>query len=117
MADSVPLQPRTVTHNGLWWLPNNPRRKIPGVLTTTGFSEATLTLTGGPRRDLSYLPGPRIELILGRTDSGERITLCYCQVGGRTRAFGPFKSKVTSVTLWVGVVLRGAHFRAERDIK
>jgi hypothetical protein len=78
------------THLGRWWLPENPRRRVFGVLRAAPDEEVTLSVAGGLDTTSSKLT------ILGETQDGVAVTLLRCIPRG-TKGWGAFTNRLTEV--------------------
>lgn len=129
---------------GKWWLPNNPEVVVPGKLSFSPESGATLELIGslyssqfeeiGQVEDIAFpneifpiegesnlISGVQLDfikpkeiIILGLLDNNEEITLYRCS--GRIKNF-EFVKGIPSLSFNVEYVFRKIHFEDEQDIK
>jgi len=122
---------------GKWWLPNKPEVVVPGKLSFSPESGATLELIGSfyssqlkeiGQVKISSIEGesnltsgvrldfikPEEIIILGLLDNNEKITLYRCS--GQVKSF-EFTKLTASLSFNVEYVLRKIHFEYEQDIK
>jgi len=129
---------------GKWWLPNKPEVVVPGKLSFSPESGATLELIGslyssqfeeiGQVEDIAFpneifsiegesnlTSGVRLDfikpeeiIILGLLDNNEKITLYRCS--GQVKSF-EFTKLTASLSFNVEYVFRKIHFEYEQDIK
>ncbi|CCI36132.1 ApeA N-terminal domain 1-containing protein [Microcystis aeruginosa] len=122
---------------GKWWLPNKPEVVVPGKLSFSPESGATLELIGSfysshlkeiGQVKISSIEGesnltsavrldfikPEEIIILGLLDNNEKITLYRCS--GQVKSF-EFTKLTASLSFNVEYVFRKIHFEYEQDIK
>lgn len=122
---------------GKWWLPNKPEVVVPGKLSFSPESGATLELIGSfyssdlkeiGQVKISSIEGesnltsgvpldfikPEEIIILGLLDNNEKITLYRCS--GQVKTF-EFTKLTASLSFNVEYVFRKIHFEYEQDIK
>ncbi|CCI31190.1 hypothetical protein MiYa_02160 [Microcystis aeruginosa NIES-2519] len=122
---------------GKWWLPNKPEVVVPGKLSFSPESGATLELIGSfysshlkeiGQVKISSIEGesnltsgvrldfikPEEIIILGLLDNNEKITLYRCS--GQVKSF-EFTKLTASLSFNVRYVFRKIHFEYEQDIK
>lgn len=122
---------------GKWWLPNKPEVVVPGKLSFSPESGATLELIGSfyssqlkeiGQVKISSIEGesnltsgvrldfikPEEIIILGLLDNNEKITLYRCSV--QVKSF-EFTKLTASLSFNVEYVFRKIHFEYEQDIK
>lgn len=120
---------------GKWWLPNKPEVVVPGKLSFSPESGATLELIGSFYSShlkeigkISSIEGesnltspvrldfikPEEIIILGLLDNNEKITLYRCS--GQVKSF-EFTKLTASLSFNVEYVFRKIHFEYEQDIK
>jgi hypothetical protein len=102
--------------NGLWWLPNNPEKKLPGKLIFSQESGAELELLGvfGTERS------PKVEetkIILGLTQEGKPVTLHDCYYLAWNIPWNLPTIELGGSRFRAKYVFEGAHFEKEADIK
>jgi hypothetical protein len=112
MIDSFELQ-------GLWWLPDRPRKKICGTLSFSQEKGGHLSLEGGfvdktieVLRKLDY-EGHEPELILGESNKGERITLWKCFLLPYSLNYMLSNKSIYHIDL----IFRNAHFKSSSELK
>jgi ApeA-like protein/HEPN superfamily Apea-like protein len=121
MKDSSDMQDDEVQHKGLWFLPEEPERLIPGTLVTNPATGALLDLNG-PFRTVAY--GSQIDslktydLVLGIV-KGKEITLYNCLETSSNfslpRSFAPEHAYTASLS--VGTVFIGSHFQNKASVQ
>jgi hypothetical protein len=76
-----------IIYNGLWWLPENPDKRIPGQLHITPYDKSHIELQGefSNKKQLSMDFNPNI--ILGLSTNGKCITLEKCILTNKTINF------------------------------
>jgi len=104
-------------YSGVWWIPDNPDRKIPGRLRFNQSEGAILELDGCFTEDPKSTELFNPAIVNGVSNTGKEITLHRCQERGRsvTRPFAEptyYTSKLYAYEVFVGV-----HFQREEDIK
>src|SRR3990170_3176955 len=98
---------------GLWWLPENPDKQLPGTLTFSQEEGAYLELVGVFEDRLTDHKIESPKLILGISQSGKQITLHKCQYArGIIPVFG-----LGGATYRAQFVFEGVHFNSEADIR
>ena len=99
-------------YNGIWWLPENPKKKISGTLRFNLREDANLELIGSFKeaKDINTLLQPNI--ILGITSNGKIITLYECYESHFHISMPGFLSS----SFIASVVFQGHHFEKEEDI-
>jgi hypothetical protein len=96
--------------NGIWWIPDNPKRKICGKLKFNPQDGLELKTIGYFKDEKESLDLKNYEIILGSTEKGN-VTLINCienQSSG-----GSFKK----TSLYIQIILVGNHFEKKDDIK
>jgi hypothetical protein len=104
-------------HRGVWWLPENPERRVYGVLKFDVTKDAILELFGSLRDgNASFL---QADIILGDLNSGKPVTLLNCyEKNSQISIYGLSRSAAFPLAvLGVGCVFEGEHFHAREDIK
>jgi len=103
-----------VSHSGVWWVPQEPDKKVSGILNFKPAERITLNLIGS-LAEIEYFGNKmnEIPIILGITDTSKNITL-YKNYG--------IESSISSVgiissTYEVEYVLLGKHFDSADSIK
>lgn len=97
---------------GEWWLPNDPGKQIPGVLTYSPDEGIILELMGSFKDIRNIEKFLELEIIIGISKNGEDITLYKCsEISSSYTAAG------LSTLFRVNRVFVGAHFQREDDIK
>lgn len=101
--------------SGIWWLPDNPERKISGAVSFQNEDKITLDLIGS-FRDLPPLGGIEVfqpELILGITDNGKICTLYRnYEIESRLSSPGFLKSIFEANYLFIG-----KHYKSPEEIR
>jgi len=103
-------------YEGVWWLPDNPEIKIPGILKFTPTEGAVLKLSSDNEYILAMFANSDPEIILGISSNGKYITLYKCLI------LQPEITRIDSYSLGSIVfgsqmVLVGSHFQKPEDIK
>ena len=96
---------------GFWWLPEIPKKQLPGILTFSQDEGAILELVGVFGTKRKFLEQPPI--ILGIAQNGKPITLYDCQVRQWTFPV----TGLGGATYRAQVIFEGAHFQKEEEIK
>jgi len=100
-------------YDGIWWLPDNPRKQVSGTLRFTPDAGAVLDLIGSFKdiKDMNKTLDP--EVILGVSSNGKNITLHKC-----------FENKLSlsipgllTSSFYANLVFIGAHFQDLKYIK
>lgn len=106
---------------GLWWLPDDPAKRVPGVLRYDGAGELLLSLIGAFEDRIMSNPSPGVttvhegrrtwDVIHGVAEQTE-ITLIDCVPTGGTRTLfarvkSPDKQVVTATSALIGVHVSG----------
>ena len=98
-------------YKGVWWLPNEPERKVPGELSVASDKEARLELQGSLKDESFSNSSFSPALLLGDSNSG-KITLYKCFSTQLTHStFGISESHFRANFVFVGV-----HFETEEQI-
>jgi hypothetical protein len=100
-------------YEGIWWLPDQPKKQVSGTLKFTPGKGGTLELIGSFKdiKDGSTLSAP--EIILGTSANGRNITLHRCI---ETKLIQNVPGLPVSV-FHVHEIFVGAHFQKTEDIK
>jgi hypothetical protein len=99
--------------NGLFWLPEEPQRRVAGILTYNPGSPSTLELIGSLKEFLQINQFFTPEIILGISLDGRPITLYRCfEKNSRFSSGGPLVTDFIVFTILIGV-----HFQSPQDIK
>jgi|SRR5215216_742049 len=104
---------KTFEYRGIWWLPENPQKKLTGVLVFDQDSGGILELDGWFKEitDINTILQPSI--ILGFTKEGKRVTLCKnAELQTKYNMPGLPVSSFSTLT-----ILEGKHFLNTEDIK
>jgi len=102
-----------IEYKGIWWLPDNPQKRISGTLRFAPGKGAILDLTGSFKdiKDMNKLFKP--EIILGTSAEGKNITLYKCiEVKSTLSIPGLLTSSFDATVVFVG-----AHFQRGEEIK
>ena len=100
-------------YSGVWWLPSDRDRRIPGRLRFSQREGATLELDG------SFTDDPEIKemfnpaVVNGVSSNGVEITLHRC-IGREWRSYHPADTYTS--TLYAHEVFEGVHFERHEDI-
>jgi len=99
-------------YNGIWWLPNNPNKKISGILKFHPVEGATLDLNGSFKdiKDINSFSQP--ETILGNTSNAKIFTLYKCIENNIRLSMPGYLCSSFIVT----IIFEGHHFKKEEDI-
>ena len=100
-------------YTGIWWLPEEPDKKISGILIIHQYERAHLELQGsvGDIPECFNVEGINRDIILGITKDGKDITLYKCY----QKSFNFGGGFITSSFL-VNAVFIGHHFEKKEDI-
>lgn len=106
-------------YRGLWWLPERPEDRVPGILTFDLDEGANLELLGsfGRTEDFSenlldLFDIPELRVILGFSEKGKPITLLGCKMSkGSSNLSGVDISAFSSDMVFIG-----EHFQRPEDI-
>lgn len=107
------------TFEGYWWIPENSKEKVPGVFSFSQEEGGYLNLNGGflekTPENLNILnnKGDRQELILGESNSGEKITLWRCT--SFSHSFNYMFSN--QIKYRANIIFRNIHFNNSKEIK
>ena len=101
-------------YNGIWWLPDNPKKQVSGTLRFTPYEGAFLDLIGSFKdiRDM-FDTNLEPEIILGVTSDGNNITLYKC-FETKTNFSSP---DLLTSSFYANLVFIGAHFQDLKYIK
>src|SRR6266566_120261 len=114
VARSVRMVPHTMLdemkYEGLWWLPSEADKKVPGTLKFTQAIGALLEITGSLSASDGLIESA---VILGVSTDGKEITLRECFETHRSVHVPGMEASVFLVT----EVFIGAHFGSASDIK
>lgn len=102
-------------YKGLWFLPHNEERKVPGILTFDPANNRHVLELIGSFYDISEHDGE--EIILGVTSEGDEITLHQCQFWSSTglarkndlKGIFSDKNKTSTLNFRVNYMLKGVH--------
>ena len=85
---------------GVWWIPDEPEKKIPGTLRFTHNERAILELMGIIKKKeiMSFLP----YIILGVSSGGINITLHKCFMSEATFNYRGFPTFLFHLTIIAG---------------
>lgn len=110
--------------SGLWWLPDEPGRKVPGVLRYDPDDGLLLSLIGGfedwitsPQADGGIVVYPKLrdwDVIHGTAEHRE-ITLLQCVVKDSRHIFGARVMSPDEQSIKATMGLVGAHIRSEDE--
>jgi hypothetical protein len=109
---------------GLWWLPEDPDRQVPGILRYSPDDGPVLSLIGAFEERIMSSPSPGLtmfhegtwtwDVIHGAAEQGE-ITLLGCIPNGSKRAIGARVKSPDKQAVIATVALIGAHVSGEDD--
>jgi len=100
-------------YEGKWWLPDKPEKQISGTLRFTPDEGAILDLIGSFKdiKDINKML--KLEIILGISSNGKKITLHKCfETKSKISSPGLLTSSFRANEIFVG-----AHFQKSEDIK
>jgi len=98
---------------GLWWLPDNPSEKVPGILRITPDKKASLDLIGSVKSiKMIKAMGIFTRIILGLSGNSN-ITLYNCY----PRAYYIYESQMADILFDIQMVFKGSHFNKMEEIK
>jgi hypothetical protein len=100
-------------YNGIWWLPENPKKKISGTLKFNQREDTILELIGSFKEVKDINEIPELNIILGITSNGKVITLYKCYESNFHVSIPGFFSS----SFVVSIIFQGYHFEKEEDIK
>jgi len=100
-------------YNGIWWLPENPKKKISGTLKFNQREDTILELIGSFKEIKDINEIPELNIILGITSNGKIITLYKCYESNLHVSVPGFFSS----SFVVSIIFQGYHFEKEEDIK
>lgn len=100
-------------YNGIWWLPENPERRISGILSFHPQEGASLELIGTFKEEFDKIfKLDTLDIILGVTSNGKEVTLYRCyETKSQINSPGLVNSLFTPQ-----VIFMGHHFEKEDDI-
>lgn len=95
------------SYEGYWWVPDNPSRKVPGILEFSQDGGIKLNLLTSVRDDPDGMgmtsEAQRFDKILGKTTDGDDITILNCLRTNATQSFGgTLTESYEGTTLLVG---------------
>lgn len=109
---------------GLWWLPNDPDRQIPGILRYDGEGRSSLSLIGAfedhifsdPASGFTYyLEGARTWDVIHGVAEQREVTLLGCVPTWSERTLFPRVNSLDTQTVSVTIAIIGAHVGGEED--
>jgi hypothetical protein len=100
-------------YKGKWWLPNEPDEKISGTIRFSPSDGALLELMGRFGDIKNFFEGLDIEIVLGVSTDGKKITLYDCLE--TKKSIGSEASGTSSI--FAHKIFVGAHFAKKEDIK
>jgi len=100
-------------YQGIWWISNQPDKRIPGILTFIPEEGAILDLMGSFRDSPDLENIQKIEIIHGLTSTGVTITLYKCE----ERTFQIHSPGFLISSYNVNFVFINIHFSKSEDIK
>jgi hypothetical protein len=124
MADDVLNLDESAEWSGLWWLPDAPDEKVPGVLRYEPGDGPVLSLIGAFEDRIMSSPSPGLtmihegsrtwDVIHGAAEQRE-VTLLGCFPSGSKRTFGARVQSPDKQTVVAATALIGAHVSGEDD--
>ena len=87
-------------YKGKWWIPADSHNEIDGTLKINPNGTGTLEIWGELiKEDFSEFPptSEEVEIILGRTSEGSKITLFNCQLAGTSRSSEGFPLQTVNI--------------------
>ncbi|NER79026.1 MAG: hypothetical protein F6K42_05485 [Leptolyngbya sp. SIO1D8] len=104
---------RSIEEDGIWFLPSNPEREVPGRLTFSANESPKLLLLD-QLQDIEFdktIPHRLdFEIINGYLTNGKKVTLCHCY-----QPIG-LKTGIQTSTIHAKYLLVGHHFKALEEI-
>jgi hypothetical protein len=100
---------------GFWFIPDNPKKVIPGIAKFDPDNSLTLELIGNFHEDQNLLSnrGRRnLELILGIDSEGNKISLINCRVFNHVKTY---KSNFSLTKYKIAFLLQGIHLSCIND--
>lgn len=99
-------------HHGIWWLPEQPDKKVSGTLKFHPVGDTSLELIGSFKdvTELNVFQQPNI--ILGLTSDGKKVTLYECYESKSSLSMPGF----LKTSFIVSVVFLGHHFERKENI-
>ncbi len=99
-------------YDGIWWLPENPDKKITGALKFNPREGANLDLIGSFKEIQELTTTLEPGIILGVTSTGKKVTLYRCYESRSHMGMPGF----LTTSFIIGFVFLGYHFKKEEDI-
>ena len=109
---------------GLWWLPDDPGKQIPGILRYDGEGRSSLSLIGAFEDRIFSSPAPDVTLYHGRTRTWDvihgvaeqrEVTLLGCVPTRSTRTMFARVESPDTQTVSAMIAIIGAHVGGEED--
>jgi len=100
-------------YKGVWWLPDEPKKKISGTLRFSPSEGAVLDLIGSLKDIQDTTKTLEPEIILGISSDGKNITLYKCFETKSSFSVPGFQTS----SFYASLVFIGAHFQKSEDIK
>lgn len=109
---------------GLWWLPDDPGKQIPGILRYDGEGRSSLSLIGAFEDRIFSSPAPGVTLYHGRARTWDviqgvaeqrEVTLLGCVPTRPTRTMFARVESPDIQTISATIVIVGAHVSGEED--
>ena len=109
---------------GLWWLPDDPGKQIPGILRYDGEGRSSLSLIGAFEERISSSPAPGVTLYHGCVRTWDvihgvaeqrEITLLGCVPTRSTRTMFARVESPDTQTVSATIAIIGAHVGGEED--
>ena len=104
---------------GIWWLPENPEKRLPGILKFTPDEGGVLELIGSFKNkrlgEMNNLIDP--EIIVGVSSHGKNITLYKCLDKSFEVQPNFVLPELQFSSYYVNVIFIGVHFKKPEDVK
>lgn len=104
---------------GMWWLPENDKKQIPGILKFVADKEIELEIMGtfyeSQKQYFQNEQPMHFDIILGRTNKGDNLTLLGPEEKGINCGTGAATYITSSFRCYY--ILKGIHFLSVDDIK
>jgi hypothetical protein len=100
-------------YEGIWWLPENPEKKLQGKLKFTPWDGALLDLIGSFKENQNIFAELEPDIILGITVTGKNVTLHKCLEFRSSTNYPGFPTS----SFYANIVFVGVHFERSVDIR
>jgi len=103
-----------IEKSGYFWLPEDPEKRLPGVLRTTETGETTVEVIGIFGDESAAIGGasPDLDRVVGMLESGDMVTLDRCFYKHRNIRFGGLSKS----TIHARFLLSGASYNKGEPI-